>query len=91
MFMVVTYDITDDKRRDQISSELQNYGMRVQKSIFECYPDYDQIDTLKASLETMIDITTDHIRFYYLCKKDHRKTAVEGVQLIYRNADYFMI
>ncbi|VAX34219.1 hypothetical protein MNBD_NITROSPIRAE03-419, partial [hydrothermal vent metagenome] len=35
--MVVTYDITDDKRREQVSSELENYGMRVQKSIFECY------------------------------------------------------
>jgi len=89
--MVVTYDITDDKRRQQVSSELQNYGARVQKSIFECHLDYNQIETLKASLETMIDITTDHIRFYYLCKKDHRKTAVEGVQLIYRDEDYFMI
>ncbi len=85
--MVITYDIIDDKRREKVASEMQNYGMRVQKSIFECYLDYDQIDTLKASLETMIDITTDHIRFYYLCKKDQSKTAVEGVQLIYRNND----
>ncbi len=91
MFIVVTYDITDDKRRDQISSELQNYGIRVQKSIFECHLDYNQIETLKASLEIMIDATTDNVRFYYLCKKDHGKTAVEGVQLIYRDDDYFMI
>ncbi len=89
--MVVTYDITDDKRREQVSSELLNYGIRVQKSIFECYLDPDQIDGLKASLETMIDVTVDHIRFYYLCKKDSGKTTVDGVQLIYRNNDYFMI
>jgi len=91
MFMVVTYDITDDKRRQNISSELENHGTRVQKSIFECHLDYNQIETLKTSLETMIDTTTDHIRFYYLCKKDHRKIEVKGVQLIYKDEDYFMI
>ncbi len=91
MFLVVTYDITEDKRRQQVSSELQNYGTRVQKSIFECHLDCNQIETLKTSLETMIDTTTDHIRFYYLCKKDHSKTAVEGMQIIYRDEDYFMI
>ncbi len=89
MLVVITYDITDDKIRGKVANELKNHGMRVQKSIFECYLDKDQINKLKDTLETMVDITIDHVRFYYMCKKD--KVAVDGIKIIYRDEDYFMI
>lgn len=36
MLYLVTYDICDAKRLRQISSLLRRYGLRVQKSVFEC-------------------------------------------------------
>lgn len=36
MFMVVTYDISDDARRLRVAKELENWGERTQFSVFEC-------------------------------------------------------
>lgn len=91
MLTIITYDITDNSRREHVSSELKNYGMRVQKSVFECYMDNELLSKLKASLETMIDATADHVRFYPLCKKDLEMVKVEGIQIIYRDEDYFLV
>jgi len=91
MLRVITYDITDDRRRDRVASELLNYGMRVQKSVFECYLDEEEFRKLKENLEIMIDITSDHIRYYHLCRKDYPGIRVDGVQIVYRDEDYFMI
>ena len=33
---LVSYDITSDKRRRKIAKILENYGKRIQYSVFEC-------------------------------------------------------
>ena len=33
---MISYDIASDKVRNKITSELKNYGNRVQYSVFEC-------------------------------------------------------
>jgi CRISPR-associated protein Cas2 len=33
---VITYDIADDGRRDDVATLLSGYGPRVQLSVFEC-------------------------------------------------------
>jgi len=91
MLIVVTYDVTDNKRRNTIASELKNYGARVQKSVFECHLEPDQIEEMKEALEILIDIGTDHIRFYPLCMKDYPKIEVAGTGTVCRDEDYFMI
>ena len=37
MFILVTYDIKDDKKRNKVCNILKDYGNRVQYSVFECY------------------------------------------------------
>ncbi|NJN76802.1 MAG: CRISPR-associated endonuclease Cas2 [Synechococcaceae cyanobacterium RL_1_2] len=37
MLYVVTYDITDNKRRQKVAHILEGYGSRVQFSVFECH------------------------------------------------------
>jgi len=91
MLIVIAYDITDDKIRERVSSKLMNHGMRVQKSLFECYLNHEQFKRLKSSLEALIDLNNDHIRFYHICKKDQDRIEIEGVRTIYRDEDYFMI
>ncbi|MGV2391312.1 MAG UNVERIFIED_CONTAM: CRISPR-associated endonuclease Cas2 [Microcystis novacekii LVE1205-3] len=46
MYFVVSYDISDDKRRTKIHNTLKSYGQRVQYSVFEC----DLTDTQYAKL-----------------------------------------
>lgn len=36
---LVSYDITSDRRRRRIANLLENYGKRIQYSVFECYLD----------------------------------------------------
>ena len=36
MYLVVSYDIHDDKRRNSIHKVLKNFGERIQFSVFEC-------------------------------------------------------
>lgn len=36
MYVVVTYDISEDKRRTQIHKILSSYGQWMQFSVFEC-------------------------------------------------------
>ncbi|MBI4652159.1 CRISPR-associated endonuclease Cas2 [Candidatus Desantisbacteria bacterium] len=91
MFLIVAYDVTDDKRRAKIAVQLHNFGQRVQKSVFECYLNKEQLDELKIRLEKIMDFAEDSIRYYYLCKKDEKNIEFIGENIIYKNEDYFMI
>jgi len=36
-FILVTYDIENDRRRTKIHKVLEGYGISVQYSVFECF------------------------------------------------------
>ncbi|CAG0905395.1 unnamed protein product [Cyprideis torosa] len=61
------FDITDDRARRYIARELERYGLRVQKSVFEITVDNDQaLSQLKRRLQQWAE-AGDDIRFYHLC------------------------
>jgi CRISPR-associated protein Cas2 len=71
MLVLITYDVntTTDagKRRLRlVAKQCQNYGQRVQNSVFECLLDGGQMRHLKDRLAGLIDAETDSLRFYYL-------------------------
>lgn len=66
MFVVVSYDISEDKRRTKIHSILKSYGQWVQYSIFECNLTDTQYAKLRSRLAKVIK-TEDSVRFYFLC------------------------
>ena len=67
MYVVVSYDISEDKRRTKIHSILKSYGQWVQYSIFECELTLTQYAKLRSRLAKQIKPDTDSIRFYFLC------------------------
>lgn len=81
MFVVVAYDVNTEtpegrKRLRTVSKICQNYGQRVQNSLFECLIDYGTFLGMKKELEGIINKETDSLRFYYLgnkweCKIEH--------------------
>lgn len=91
MFLVVAYDIVDDNRRAKVSSTLKNFGQRVQKSVFECYLDKEQMARMRQEVEELIDPANDSILYYSLCRKDEAKVDFLGKNIIYRDEDYFLV
>lgn len=78
MFIVVSYDIIDGKRRNKVLNELKNFGSRVQDSVFECDLSKNQIEELRAELQRIIDRKEDNVRYYFLCGACVEKIIVEG-------------
>ena len=65
-FVVVAYDLPNDRRRQRLHDALLNYGTPVQYSVFECLVDPAQWARLRHRLESIIDPGTDSLRYYYL-------------------------
>ena len=78
MFVVVAYDVVEDRRRNKIAGVLLNFGRRVQKSVFEAIVDDKQFVKMKAALEKHIDMETDSVRYYFLCQRCVPATVVSG-------------
>lgn len=83
MFILVTYDvnITSDggkKRLRKIAKECENYGIRVQNSVFECVITNAKWVEVKNKLLNIIDVNLDSLRFYYLGDKQNKKIEHYG-------------
>lgn len=82
LLVLITYDVstvsTEGQRRlRQVSKICQNYGQRVQNSVFECVVDASQFAALKLKLLEHIDQKRDSLRFYQL--GNHYKNKVEHI------------
>lgn len=63
--VLVIYDVEENKKRTRIVHILESYGIRVQKSAFECHLDNRKMETLKKQLKKVIG-EDDSIRIYPL-------------------------
>lgn len=91
MFYVVSYDIPDDDRRDQVRAALKNYGARVQYSVFECNLEPGQLAELRARLATLIQPKEDNLRYYRLCRDCLEQTVVVGERPLTADPDYWIV
>ena len=80
MLTVIAYDVTDDHRRDKISTLLEDYGTRVNYSVFECELEHEEVDRLQEQLAELIDDRQDRIVFYRLCEHCRvRRSAIGAI------------
>jgi len=82
MMVLITYDVSTEtaagkKRLRKVSKKCQDYGQRVQNSVFECIVDSAQLKQLQDTLQKIIDPEVDSLRYYYL--GDRWKHRVEHV------------
>ena len=80
--VLVTYDVNTEnaegkRRLRRVAKHCQNYGQRVQNSVFECLIDPTQLVQLKTDLEAIIDLEKDSLRYYYL--GNNWKSRVEHI------------
>lgn len=77
-FTIVSYDISDDRRRTQVYKALKDFGERVQFSVFECLLTEAQLLRMRKRIEALIDPGEDHVRFYFLCRSCVRRIVPIG-------------
>ena len=80
--VLITYDVNTEtgagrRRLRHVSKKCQDYGQRVQNSVFECLIDPAQLKELQLVLLKIIDPEVDSLRYYYL--GDRWKSRVEHV------------
>jgi CRISPR-associated protein Cas2 len=77
-FIVVVYDISNDKRRVKLHNLLKDYGTPVQYSVFESR----QIESMKKSVIKLMKKKVDSVRFYTLCDMCVKRIDTPGLKEI---------
>lgn len=80
MFYLVCFDVVEDRARARVVKVLKEYGVRVQKSVFECGNlTGESFLKMKDRLESFIDDSEDTVRYYALCRECLSKAEHSGV------------
>ncbi|MFH1491020.1 MAG: CRISPR-associated endonuclease Cas2 [Pseudomonadota bacterium] len=80
MFYLVCFDIVDDRKRSRTVKIIKEYGVRVQKSVFECSGlTEERFLKMKDRLDATVDATEDTVRYYVLCRGCMNKVELSGI------------
>jgi CRISPR-associated protein Cas2 len=91
MHLVVCYDITDDRRRYHVARILDDYGDRVQYSVFEIIMDEHLLPRMTRRLENAIDREKDSVRIYLLCARCEKNISVMGKATIIQESEVYIV
>jgi CRISPR-associated protein Cas2 len=81
MLTLIAYDIADPKRLARVAKTCEDYGVRVQYSVFECHLEPDQFDTLWLTLLDLIDEQADRLVAYRLDARCAKLTETAGTMV----------
>lgn len=88
MMVLVTYDVNTEtskgrRRLRHIAKMCENFGQRVQNSVFECLVDPAQWAVLRHKLIEKMNEDVDSLRFYFLGKNWKRRVEHIGAKPTY--------
>ena len=81
MLTLVAYDITDAKRLHKVAKVCEDYGMRVQYSVFECHLDEDEFTDFWLKLLDVIDEEEDRLVAYKIDARSAKETLTAGTMV----------
>jgi len=96
MLVLVTYDVVTktaagQKRLRKVAKICENYGIRVQNSVFECVVDATQFKQLQLALQDNIDEKEDSLRFYQLGNNYKSKVIHVGAKETFNVEDTIIL
>lgn len=85
MLVLVSYDVRTEskagrRRLRRVARACQDWGQRVQYSVFECEVDPAQWTVLRNRLLQEIDAEADSLRFYFLGAEGRRRVEHVGAK-----------
>lgn len=83
--VVVCYDVSTEtgagrRRLRRVADVCEDFGIRVQNSVFECLVDAEQMVRLRALLLKEFEEEEDSLRFYFLGKQWKRRKEHYGAK-----------
>jgi CRISPR-associated protein Cas2 len=91
MLTVVAYDITDPKRLARVAKVCEDYGVRVQYSIFECRLDEDEFTDFWLKLLEEIDDDEDRMVAYKIDARCAKETLTAGTMVCSEKAVCYLV
>jgi len=96
MMVLVTYDVNTETgegrtRLRKVAKQCENYGQRVQNSVFECLVDPVQFASLRKQLESIIDTEKDSLRYYFLGSNWKKRVEHVGAKISYDPEGVMMV
>jgi CRISPR-associated protein Cas2 len=78
MLRVIAYDIGCPRRLRRVAEVCLDYGVRVQRSVFECWLDEDRFEQFWQRLQQTIDSQHDQLLAYTLDAAAARRRRTAG-------------
>ena len=78
MLYMFCYDISDPKRLRRTAKMLEKYGLRVQKSFFQCDIEVETADKIYEEAKRILEKDEDSFVLYPLCDKCSKKYWQDG-------------
>ncbi len=78
MYVMISYDIVNDRTRNKVMKFLKDFGNHIQYSVFECDISEEQFKRLKQGIEALINKREDRVRYYVICKACIKRVVISG-------------
>lgn len=91
MLRLIAYDVAHPKRLRRVATICQNYGIRIEYSVFECDLDDTLFELFWEQLRQAVDEAEDRLIVYRICAncEEHIRT-IGPVQRLGRTLLYIM-
>lgn len=81
MLTLVAYDIADHKRLARVAQVCEDYGVRVQYSVFECHLENSEFEEFWLKLLIEIDEDEDRLVAYKIDARSAKETMTAGTMV----------
>ena len=91
MFVIISYDVSDNSRRNRLFKLLEGHGQPVQRSVFECDLTPAEFRTLRGRVAKIVDAQADLVRFYRMCVECTDRIDWIGGLPVTHDPDYYVV
>lgn len=81
MLTLVAYDICDNRRLARVAGVCEDYGVRVQYSVFECHLELAEFEEFWLKLLEEIDEKEDRLVAYKIDARSAKETMTAGTMV----------
>ena len=91
MLTIVAYDISHHRRLARVAKICEDFGIRVQYSIFECHLKPEEFEDFWLRLLEEIDETEDRLVAYQLDARNVKETLTAGTMVCSEKAVCYLV